>query len=234
MAALRLKLYSHLFMEEPVLPPMPAPLVYVVAGNGVHLWAKRDGLEAFIPVQPCAVRDLYPAQPFVRLDGLPRVEARLVQQMLLRSRAAQRLGDDTPVETLFFLSGRGSSGWQLWEPPQQQEPTRVAPIPGLLDMEAYAGVLMEVHTHPLPDMPAFFSCIDDEEEKGFRLYGVIGGISRGQGRIEAEIRMRVVIYGVDVASYEFPASWVLSLPEGVRECAAPGTHGVAGEDAQWE
>lgn len=234
MAALRLKLYSHLFMEEPALPPMPAPLVYVVAGNGIHLWAKRKGLEALIPVQPCAVRDLYPAQPFVRLDGLPRVEARLVQQMLLRGSAAQRPEDGTPVETLFFLSGPGSSGWRLWEPPQQQEPTRVAPIRALLDMEAYAGVLMEVHTHPQPDMPAFFSHIDDEEERGFRLYGVIGRISRGQGTIEAEIRMRVVIYGVDVASYEFPASWVLSLPEGLRECAALGAPDSAGEDVQWE
>ena len=96
-----------------------------------------------------------------------------------------------------------------------------------------AGVLMEVHTHPQPGMPAFFSHIDDEEERGFRLYGVIGRISRGQGTIEAEIRMRVVIYGVDVASYEFPASWVLSLPEGMRECAAPGAP-ATGEDARWE
>jgi hypothetical protein len=234
MAALRLKLYSHLFMEEPALPLMPAPLVYVVAGNGVHLWAKRDGLEALIPVQPCAVRDLYPVQPFVGLDGLPRVEARLVQQMLLRGSAARRPEDGTPVETLFFLSGRGSSGWHLWEPSQQQEPTRVAPVREALDMEAYGAVLMEVHTHPLPDMPTFFSCIDDEEERGFRLYGVIGSISRSQGRVEAEIRMRVVIYGVDVASYEFPASWVLSLPEGMRECMAPGTPGAAEEDARWE
>ena len=233
MAALALKLYSHLFMKEPALPPMPAPLVYVVAGNGVHLWAKRDGLEALIPVQPCAVRDLYPVQPFVRLDGLPPVEARLMQQMLLRGSAARRPGDGAPVETLFFLSGHGSAGWRLWEPPQQQEPTRVAPIRGLLDMEAYGRVLMEVHTHPLPDMPAFFSCIDDEEERGFRLYGVIGRISRGQGRVEAEIRMRVVIYDVNVASYEFPASWVLSLPEGMRECVAPGAS-ATGEDARWE
>jgi hypothetical protein len=231
MATLRLKLYSHLFMEEPALPAMPAPLVYVVAGNGVHLWARREGLEALIPVQLCAVRDLYPAQPFVRLDGLPRVEARLAQQMLLRGSAAQRPGDGTPVETLFFLKGSGPSGWRLCEPPQRQEPTRVAPIREMLDMEAYAGVLMEVHTHPQPDMPAFFSHIDDEEERGFRLYGVIGRISRGQGPIQAEIRMRVVIYGVDVASYEFPASWVLSLPEGLRECAAPGSKG---EDVRWE
>ncbi len=234
MATLRLKLYSHLFMQEPSLPPMPDPLVYVVASNGVHLWAKRDGLEALIPVQPCAVRDLYPVQPFVRLDGLSPVEARLVQQMLLRGSAARRPEDDTPVETLFFLSGHGSSGWHLWEPPQQQEPTRVAPVRELLDMEAYGSVLMEVHTHPLPDMPAFFSCIDDEEERGFRLYGVIGRISRGQGAIEAEIRMRVVIYDVNVASYEFPASWVLSLPEGMRECNAPGASTTAGEDARWE
>ncbi len=44
------------------------------------------------------------------------------------------------------------------------------------------------------------------------------------------MRMRVVIYGVDVASYEFPASWVLSLSEGMRECASP----AEGEGERWE
>ena len=115
MAALRLKLYSHLFMQEPALPPMPAPLVYVVAGNGVHLWAKRDGLEALIPVQPCAVRDLYPVQPFVRLDGLPLVEARLVQQMLLRGKRGAKAGRryarrDALLSQRAQLSRAGASG----------------------------------------------------------------------------------------------------------------------------
>ena len=40
-----LKLIGHLLMEQPTLPPMPWPYGYVVAANGVFVWAKREGLE---------------------------------------------------------------------------------------------------------------------------------------------------------------------------------------------
>src|SRR5713226_9146970 len=210
---LQLKLFTHLFMEQQELPRvMPAPLVYVVAANGVYLWAKRQGLEALVLVQPCVIRDLFPVEPFVRLHSLPRVDAELVEEMLRRGRNA-RLEDGTPVETLFFLSA-GECLWQLCVPPQHQTPTRVAPELALLDMDEYAQTLLEVHTHPLAHMPAFFSGIDDaDEQQGFRLYGVIGGISRETEHVEAEIRMRVGVYGT---FYEFPASWVMELPDGLR------------------
>ena len=212
---MKLKLYHHLLMDEPILPTvMPAPLVYVFAGNGVFLWAKREGLEVLIPVQPCPIRDLFPVEPFVRLDGLPRVASRLLVVMLVTGSWAQR-EDGTPIETLFFASLGENADWSLWRPPQQQAPMRVTPELSWLDRQDYAQVLMEIHTHPLPNMAAFFSSIDDaDEQQGFRLYGVIGRIEREQGRIEAEIRLRVGVYGV---FYEFPASWVLDMPEGLRE-----------------
>jgi len=212
---MKLTLYAHVFMREAALPPMPSPLTYVVAGNGVHLWAKREGLEVLIPVHPGLIRGLEPVSPFVRLDGLPPVDRRMVEQMLLVGASARGAGG-VPVETLFFLSP-GAGGWELVVPPQRQGPTSVEPLTGELDEGVYSRVLIEVHTHP--GMPAFFSETDDRDERGFRLYGVIGNPQFDQGgKVTAELRLRVVIYDPEVASYEFPASGVLSLPAGAREC----------------
>ncbi len=221
--------YRYLFMETPALPPMPAPLTYVVAEGGVFLWAKRVGLEALVPVQPCTMRGLHPVQPFVILDGPPRVTTALLQTMLVQGRQAQQ-EDGIPVEMLFYLSPQAPD-WELWIPPQRQFPARVEPIKEWLDLSAYASVVLEIHTHP-PNMQAFFSHIDDaDEQQGFRLYGVIGCMKSTQGNIEAEIRMRVGIYGV---FYEFPAERVLDLPEGLRECVPQDAEAHHQEDERWE
>jgi len=215
---MELKLYAHLFMTEAELPPMPSPLTYVVAGNGVFLWAKRIGLEVLIPVQICQVRDLYPVSAFVRLDGLLPIAGSPLAGMLAR---AHFNWENDPDEMLFFLLPQ-APGWRLWIPPQQRAPAQVEPIKELLDMDAYAQVLAEVHTHP-QHARAFFSSVDNEEEKkGFRLYGVIGARRNGCGGFEAEMRMRVGVFGV---FYEFPASLVMALPAGLHEWI-PGTRGA--------
>ena len=220
---MELKVYAHLLMTKAELPPMPSPLTYVVAGNGVFLWAKRTGLEVLIPVQYCRVRDLYPVAAFVRLDGLLPIAGSPVAGML--ARAQFNWGND-PDEMLFFLLPQ-APGWQLWIPPQQRAPAQVEPIREVLDREAYAQVLVEVHTHP-PHERAFFSSVDDEEEKkGFRLYGVIGERENGRGGFEAEIRMRVGAFGV---FHEVPASTVMVLPPGLSEYV-PGV-GSAREEEQ--
>ena len=56
-----LKLVGHLLMEQPTLPPIPMPRGYVLAKNGVFAWAKREGLEALIPVvtSPLPIAGLY-------------------------------------------------------------------------------------------------------------------------------------------------------------------------------
>lgn len=231
-------LYRHLLLQQPDLPPMPGPLTYVIASNGVHLWACRQGLEVLIPILPTGagaqeeatlpqiIHDLYPVtHPFVRLDPPRKVEQRFIEQILQEGYEARR-EDGTPIETLFFLS-QNTQGWELWRPPQDQEPESVEPIHEQLDQEKYAQVLMEIHTHPGPDMRAYFSSIDDKEECGCRLYGVLGDISISpDGMCTAEMRMRVVIYDVATASYEFPASWVMELPAQVRECRPRGRFSI--------
>lgn len=223
-------LYAHLFLHEPHLPPiMPSPLTYVVAGNGVHLWAKREGLEVLIPLTSQSIHGLAPAEPFVRFDGLPRVSSLLVASMLAQG-ASARQQDGTPVETLFFL--RPQDGvWTLFFPPQEQTPYSVRPVlRDDSDREDYSHVLIEVHTHPR--MHAFFSSVDDAEETGFRVYAVLGDphFDPASGHLVAEIRIRVVVYDPVHASYEFPASHLMELPSEVVECQPPSHVTLRRED----
>mgnify|MGYP000858271742 CR=1 FL=1 len=61
-------------------------------------------------------------------------------------------------------------------------------------------------------LAAKFSGTDDADEVGFRLYAVIGRLPD-----KSEIRLRVGVYG---QFWEVPASWVMELPEGLRDCNA--------------
>jgi PRTRC genetic system protein A len=197
------KLYRHVFLERPDLPPMPGPLVYVIAGNGVHLWGKREGLEALIPVTACSIRDLHPVEPFVRID-VPLLDAATLAALLAVAREA-RTEDGTPLEALFYPHYEPRQAWQLIIPPQERSLTRVRPLED--GMQAYTQAWWEIHSHH--HMSAFFSGTDDMDEQGFRIYGVVGRIFR-----RPEIRLRVGIYG---HFWEFPARFVCTLPDGVMD-----------------
>jgi PRTRC genetic system protein A len=196
-------------MEQPTLPAMPWPYGYVVAQNGVYVWARRDGLEALIPVASCTIRGLYPVEPYVRLH-YPPVDAALVTAMLDRAKGAYA-ADGSLLEILFYLKWETLRGWQLTIPVQEQEAMQVRPVVAMLDGASYANTLVEVHSHHR--MSAFFSATDTADEQGFRLYAVLGKLA--PDAYLPEIRVRVGVYG---HFYEMPAGWVLSLPEGITDC----------------
>ncbi len=200
MTAIPLKLVAHLLMEQPTLPPMPWPYGYVVAHNGVFVWAKRQGLEALLPVTSCLIRGLYPVEPYVRLT-YPPVDVGLVSEILRLSREARTPGGDL-LEILFYLAWDDRWGWQLTIPAQEQQATHVTPMMDALDHAHAADTLLELHSHHR--MAAFFSATDTTDEQGFRLYAVVGRLDAAP-----EIRMRVGVYG---QFWDIPASMVLSLP----------------------
>ncbi len=202
-----LKLVGHMLMEQPVLPPIPWPRGYVIAQNGVFAWARREGLEALIPVAPCAISGLYPIEPYVHLT-YPPVDVWLVSEMLRLAYEA-RTPDGDLLEILFYLTWDTRRGWQLTVPLQDQQAMRVSPVVEALDPSLYANTLMEIHSHN--KMSAFFSRTDTADEQGFRLYGVVGRSSATSQRF----RMRIGIYG---HFWEIPASMVLSLPWGITDC----------------
>jgi hypothetical protein len=67
--------------------------------------------------------------------------------------------------------------------------------------------LIDLHSHAR--LSPFFSPTDDQDETGFRLYAVIGNLHR-----EPTITMRVGIYS---HYFNFPASTVFDLPDGIRD-----------------
>lgn len=204
---MKLKLYHHWLMEQPELPPMPGPLVYVVAGNGLHLWAKREGLHALIPVAPATIRGLYPVGPFVQMDA-PLLPASVLTELLVLARAA-RSKEGMPLESLYYPRYEPKEDWHLIVPAQVQSAARVRPQGTDTTMQEYSGAWFEVHSHHA--MSAFFSATDDADEQGFRIYGVVGRIFS-----RPEIRLRVGIYG---HYWEIPAHWVCMLPEGVVDAS---------------
>jgi PRTRC genetic system protein A len=205
-----LKLVEHILMEQPTLPPLRLPWAYVIAQNGVFVWARRVGLEALIPVAQCHIRGLYPVEPYVRL-AYPPVDIWLVAEMLTRSRQA-RTPQGGYLEILFYLTWEQTFGWHLAVPAQKQEALRVLPVLDEVGQALYADTLIEIHSHHT--MRAFFSATDNKDEQGFRIYGVIGCVDN-QRDFPTEMRLRVGIYG---HFWEIPASQVLSLPSCIRDC----------------
>lgn len=193
--------------HTPVRGPIPeetAPLLeYLYAADGVYARARREGLEAIVPVARCRLLGVGPVEPAVRLD-YPRIPAPLVAEALAIAEAAR--GDaGERVESLFYFRWEPlAADWVLEVPEQDATPVTVRPRecgPG----SPYATALVELHSHHV--FEARFSRTDDEDETGFRLFAVIGELDTSPA-----IRVRV---GVHKHLYEIPAREIFDLPEGI-------------------
>lgn len=199
-------LVAYWIARQTPLPPVQGSLYdYVLAGNGLFVRGERDGLRAMIPVMSCRVRGLAEVEPFVELI-YPRIPADLLRLMLELARAASP--DGQPIEAVFHLSWSGLS-WELEIPVQEASAAHVQPL-GPAIGSSYARALIEVHSHHT--MPARFSEVDDADETGFRLFGVLGDIFG-----DACLRVRVGVYG---HRWEIPAASIFELPEEVADCLA--------------
>jgi PRTRC genetic system protein A len=189
------KLVQHLIVQDDgKLPPIPDCLyTYILAGNGLFLYAKRESLEVLIPVSRAAIAGLPPLDPFV---NMPRVPAVLLQHVLKASR------ENLPNEILFWFNfDRDRQVWNLDAPLQICRPASVFPV----DRSDPLGVkaLIDLHSHAL--MGPFFSTTDDRDEQGFRIFAVIGKVNQ-----KPEIHVRVGVYG---NYWTIPASAIFELPE---------------------
>jgi PRTRC genetic system protein A len=177
---------------------------YVLAGNGVFLRAARTGLAITLPLAICEVRNLCPLEPRLELECGGPIPAHLLSRILDLARQAAA---EEPREALFHLS-YAEDRWQLEVPLQIQTECSVEPLDSGPE-SSYARALIEIHSHH--QMPARFSSIDDTEERGFRIFGVIGCIWK-----RPEIRFRVGVFGQFI---EVPARWVCEMPAEIRDCA---------------
>jgi PRTRC genetic system protein A len=191
-------LIQHLVvMEDGSLPEIPDCLyAYVLAGNGVFKYAKRDGLEALIQVSSASITGLPGLKPFVK--AARRVPAALPARALEASR------EYFPLERLFWFNFNGS--WSLYAPQQFCSETSVVPV----DPHDSNGTkaLIDLHSHAA--MAPFFSQTDNKDEQGFRVYAVIGRVNS-----HPSLCARLGVYG---DYWSIPAATVFEMPEEIRDC----------------
>ena len=147
---------------------------YVLGSEGVYVQSRSAHLVARVPVAPCTVRGLAPVAENLQLTHGP-IPAQLFELGL------GWFQDAPDTERLFAVRWDGRA-YRLVVPPQAGTATRLAYLPP-------AGVVAEFHSHG--GSRAFFSAIDNRDEQGFRIYGVVG-------RLDAplpELRLRVGVYG---------------------------------------
>ena len=175
-----------------------------MAGNGIFLRGARKEFEAQFCIVPCVVRGLAELETSLELKT-PHVPCETVLEMVARARAA-RDTEGRPCEIVFHLEFDETGIWRCIVPNQSQTPTRARPNDDS-PASSYARACIEVHSHV--DMHACFSSMDDQDEQGFRIYGVLGMISTAP-----VLRLRVGMYG---RRHDIPAKWVFDLPPEIAD-----------------
>ena len=147
---------------------------YVIAGNGVFAQAENDNLTARVQLAKCHIRGLKPTTAKIHLP-----QGKIPMDLLeMGIHWFQRTPE---VERYFAIQWDGSQ----YVPVIPEQEGRAAS----LSYHSPEAAVLEFHSHGR--MAAFFSETDDQDEQGFRLYGVAGKLDR----MEPEVRLRVGVYG---------------------------------------
>lgn len=143
---------------------------YVLAGNGLFIEAEGKLMAARVPVARCEVRGLAPLEPKVvlRYGKIPQHLFDLAHNTMLTTPDKER-----------FVAITYTDSYHISVPMQGADKEKVG---GGVDEGHGTGagvaylnpdsVLLEMHTHP--KLTARFSGTDNTDERGLRLYGVIG------------------------------------------------------------
>jgi PRTRC genetic system protein A len=178
---------------------------YFFAGNGTFISAAKPGLAVAFPIARCTVRGLPDLEPMFKFD-FPKISEEVMESLLYHSQVSAQDG----LERLFHvLWDEESRVFRLHSPVQHQTAVSCRPIEDDENSTLHQAVI-EIHSHH--SMRANFSRIDDADETGFRIYGVIGDVL---GR--PEIRFRVGLHGY---FWQIPAAWVCELPSKIEDLNA--------------
>jgi PRTRC genetic system protein A len=191
------QLVQHLIVNtDGALPEIPDCLyAYIMASNGVFVYAKRPGLEVLIPVSIFKVVGLSELTPQVNIPQ--RVPAFVMADVL---HVAQQV---FPSEALFWFNWVDE--WSIHIPAQQTAASSVVPCDR--HDEAGTSALIDLHSHAR--FSPFFSPTDNEDETGFRIYAVIGNVDK-----TPTMSVRVGVYS---HYFNIPASTVFELPDGIQD-----------------
>ena len=183
--------------DDSNLPEFPDCLyAYILAGNGVFKYAKRDGLEVLVQVSSAFIAGLPNLKPFAKIAQ--RVPAAPLACALEISQ------ESFPLERLFWFNFDGS--WSLDAPEQFCSAASVEPTDPYDSNGTKA--LIDLHSHGA--MAPFFSHTDNKDEQGFRVYAVIGKV-----KTQPSLCVRVGMYG---DYWSIPAATIFEMPAGIQDC----------------
>jgi PRTRC genetic system protein A len=169
---------------------------YWFAGNGTFISAARQGLAVSFPIARCEVRGLPPLEPYFKYD-YPKIKREVIERMLYYAQIAAQ----DELEQLYHVCFDGEV-MRLEIPEQEQTRVSCKPLDDSAESSLHRSII-EIHSHNT--MRAWFSKQDDEDEKGFKIYGVVGKVLH-----RPEIKFRVGLHGY---FWNIPAELVCELPD---------------------
>lgn len=149
---------------------------YIVAGNGIFIRAENKFFKVCFRIANCMIRNLVWCEEYFEMkngkiseDIWDCIEEEILKDNTKKEKFLQVIYDNN--EYTIFIPEQNGTGTAVKYESQKQ------------------NVFLELHTHP--NMPAFFSDIDNEDEQGFKLYGVFSIVD---GKID-DFKLRLSVYG---------------------------------------
>ncbi len=145
---------------------------YILAANGLFIEAENNLIAARVPVAECEVRGLAPLEPKITLTygSIPQRFFDLALDTFLAEPDKEH-----------YVAVVGAAGYHFYVPVQDKSA-------GSVVYEVGESVVLELHSHG--HMGAWFSGQDDRDEKGLKLYGVVGKLDA-----TPVVKLRVGVYG---------------------------------------
>jgi PRTRC genetic system protein A len=145
---------------------------YILAANGLFIEAEGKLIAARVPVAECEVRGLAPMETKITLTygSIPQRFFDLALDTFLADPDREH-----------YVAVIASAGYQFYVPVQDNNG-------GSVVYEVGESVVLELHSHG--HMGAKFSPQDDTDEKGLKLYAVVGKLNA-----TPVVKLRVGVYG---------------------------------------
>lgn len=196
-----MKIVDHLVAREGIPARSGLGYDYVLAGDGVYVQTENTLLRLRIPVAPCGVRGLPVVGSACELEH-GRIPQPVWEEALLllhgRDEQSQESlecrydGDEAEalhersnytdaIEAMVAIVW-SADAYVVVSPFQDASASHVT-------YEKTPGTLLELHSHHR--MPAYFSLVDDADEQGLGLYGVVGRLHTDR----PEVVLRAGAYG---------------------------------------
>jgi PRTRC genetic system protein A len=146
---------------------------YILAQNGLFIRAQNPLIKATVCITPVEIRGLSPLKERIEL-----VNGRIPRRLYDLSVSVFMAGSDR--EQYLAITWEGE--YRLRAPQQERDRASVK-------YESLPSTVVDLHSHG--HMDAFFSGTDDSDEKGLRIYMVVGRLDT----LLPEVKLRLGVYG---------------------------------------